>query len=1118
MYCSQPVRRYGMQMLNEGCLPMPRSPGRYRTLLFAAGALVLAGSCLGNSQTGAEEIDPARFEKEVLVRGASDPMQFELLPDGSFYFIERSGPIKWFDPASGRAEVVGLAPSVRYGEVGLLGLKLDPDFANNRQIYLFFCPKERKDHLRLSRFELVDGKLDHNSEIVVLEYPIDPEGATHMGGGMAWDTAGNLYIGTGDNCVPIPQPPVDQRVGSESLDALRSAGNSRDLRGKVLRIHPDPDGGYTIPEGNLFADGKQGRAEIYTMGVRNAFRIFVDPRTGWLYWGDVGPNVPIDLRAGPNGYDEVNQARRAGNFGWPMFVGANEPYCGWDFAAGKPGPWFDVNQRINDSKNNTGMRVLPPAEPAWIWYPTTESQQFPELGSGGRAAMAGPIYQYDAALDSKLKLPESLDGKLLIYDWTRNWIKAVTLDEQGGVKAIEPVMPEMIFRKPIDMKFHHDGTLYLIEYGDKWGDNDDAEIVRIVYRRGNRSPVAISRADRTAGKEPLAVRLDGRDSYDKDAGERLEYAWRIEGDPKILSSEPVFEHLFTEPGQYNVVLSVTDRVGASSQSITDIRVGNAPPEVAILEPPNGSFFSWKEPIGYRTRVKDLEDGDTDDGSIDPARVVVRAKYQSRRSSTRVDGRGAQLTNDDAALEPGLTLMRSTTCFACHMTGSLSAGPAYEAVALRYHKDTKAHEKLAQKIVTGGTGIWGEKPMPPHPQHTLSQTRQMVDWILSLALSGAHRPMPGSVGAFRTRTHPDGRGNAGVYVITASYTDEGVEGAPAITGQAVHVLHSRLKKAAFFDIRHGVELIDEYEGEHTIVGHFADGDYVGFTDVRLAGINRVTLRAGSLAETPGRFEIRSDSPKGPLLAKIKLEPGSPYRAITVPLKDPGGLIDLYVIARTESDSKKKSLGLNWLIFHDSPAAKLARQGREEDAEAILESQQPLQARPFVKDWQLDDVREKLTLADRGRSFENGKKLYRHSGCVNCHRLGSEGGSLGPDLVEVVERLAKEPEPRLRLLEEIIHPSRNITDRYRTIIISTFDGRQVSGVVLENGGEGYRLANNPQLPGESIFIKRDDIEQIEQTDVSLMPVGLLSTFTLEDIMDLVAYLEASGREDHPAFKKE
>ena len=81
-------------------------------------------------------------------------------------------------------------------------------------------------------------------------------------------------------------------------------------------------------------------------------------------------------------------------------------------------------------------------------------------------------------------------------------------------------------------------------------------------------------------------------------------------------------------------------------------------------------------------------------------------------------------------------------------------------------------------------------------------------------------MAGSSGAFRTRKHPDGRGNAGVYEITASYTDDGAEDARAITGKATHVLHARMKKAGFFDTRDGVELIDEYEGEHTIVGHFA----------------------------------------------------------------------------------------------------------------------------------------------------------------------------------------------------------------------------------------------------------------------------------------------------------
>ena len=680
-------------------------------------------------------------------------------------------------------------------------------------------------------------------------------------------------------------------------------------------------------------------------------------------------------------------------------------------------------------------------------------------------------------------------------------------------------MPEMIFRKPIDMKFHADGTLYLIEYGDKWNDNHDAQIVRIVYRRGNRPPVASSRADRTAGKQPLTVRLDGRDSFDKDTDDALQYAWRIEPSDAVLSRKPVLEHTFSEPGTYRVTLTVTDRSGARSESNSEIRVGNAPPEVTILEPPNGSFFTWEEPIRYRVRAQDSEDGDTGAGSIDPARVVVRAKYQQRRSSTQVDGRGRPLANDDAALEPGLALMRGTTCFACHMTGTASAGPAYGAVAARYREDPEAHGRLAEKIITGGSGSWGQKPMPPHPQHTLPQTRQMVDWILSLTGATAHPPIPGSEGAFRTCTHPDGRGNAGVYVITASYTDDGADGAAAITGEAVHVLHSRLKKAAFFDTRRGVELIDEYEGEHTIVGHFADGDYVSFNGMRLAGIDRVTLRAGALGETGGRFELRSSGPDGPLLAEVQVPPGSPYRAIQVPLEDPSGLIDLYLVARAETAAKKKSLGLNWLVFHDSKAETVARKARQEAAAAVLASQQSLQSRPFVRDWQLDDLREKLALADRGRSFENGQRLFELATCASCHRMGESGGPLGPELTDVAGRLAQAgPEPRLRLLEEILHPSRQIADRYRTIVIGTLDGKQLSGIVVENEVEGYRLVNNPQTPRTSIFIPRSEIERIDQTQISLMPAGLLSTFTLEDIMDLLAYLEAGGKKDHPAFGKE
>ncbi|MEE2781623.1 MAG: PQQ-dependent sugar dehydrogenase [Planctomycetota bacterium] len=1078
--------------------------------------------CLFASAVRAEtDVDPERFEKRLLVPRTHDPMQLELLPDGSFLFIERGGAIKRYDAASQKISLVGRAPSVQFGEVGLMGIKLDAGYLSNGRIYLFFCPEDKRDHLRLSRFEIRDGKLASDSERIMLEYPIDPDGATHMGGGMAWDRNGNLYIGTGDNCVPIPQPPLDQRPGHEKVDALRSSGNTQDLRGKVLRIHPEEDGSYTIPPGNLFRDPAQGRGEIYAMGVRNAFRIYVDPVSGWLYWGDVGPNVRLDLDAGPNGYDEVNQAKAAGNFGWPMFVGPNEAYRRWDFAAGKGGDWFDLEKRINDSKNNTGIRVLPPAEPAWIWYPTTESKVFPELGSGGRSAMAGPIYHYDEQNENEDKLPASLDGKLLIYDWTRNWIKAVTLDEAGAIEKIDPFLPQMIFRKPIDLKFHRDGTLYLIEYGDKWGDNHDAQIVQISYPRGNRAPQAVARTDVVAGKQPLTVNFDAGNSFDKD-GDPLEVRWEIlapeqtEGDSVALSTETSFSHTFTAPGTYRVNLAVRDPSGAVSKEATEIRVGNAEPQVEIIEPAMGSFFTWEEPIRYRTRVRDLEDGDSDQGEIEPERVVVRAKYQQRRTSTQQDGRGEHVANDEAMVEPGLALMRRTTCFACHMTGTLSAGPAYAAVATRYRGDSRARTRLAKKIITGGMGIWGNKPMPPHPQHTLEETEQMVDWILSLASETAHRPMAGSSGAFRTRKHPDGRGNAGVYEITASYTDDGAEGASAITGKATHVLHARMKKAGFFDTRDGVELIDEYEGEHTIVGHFADGDYVSFKDVLLAGIEHVTFRAGTLGATGGQFELRADAPDGELLATAHLVPGKGYQYYKRKIIDPGRLVDLYLVARAESKETKKTLGLNWLIFHDSEAAERERRAQAKEAEAILAKQQNLQSRPFVRDWQLADVREKLDLAEKGRSFENGKKLFQLAQCNTCHRMGEAGGRLGPDLTQIAaEFFRRGPEPRLRLIESILEPSAEIADRYRVLIVGTEDGKQASGIVVKNDTAGLYLANNPQHPEETLLVPRDSIEWVEQTEISLMPAGLLSTFTLDDIMDLIAYLESGGKASHPAF---
>ncbi|MBK7653635.1 MAG: PQQ-dependent sugar dehydrogenase [Flammeovirgaceae bacterium] len=80
--------------------------------------------------------------------------------------------------------------------------------------------------------------------------------------------------------------PADARAGRSPFDAMKSSSNTNDLRGKILRIHPEPDGTYTIPEGNLFPKGEEKtRPEIYVMGNRNPYRISVDQKTGFLYWG-----------------------------------------------------------------------------------------------------------------------------------------------------------------------------------------------------------------------------------------------------------------------------------------------------------------------------------------------------------------------------------------------------------------------------------------------------------------------------------------------------------------------------------------------------------------------------------------------------------------------------------------------------------------------------------------------------------------------------------------------------------------------------------------------------------------------------------------------------------------
>lgn len=483
-------------------------------------------------------LDSDREEDGEWSDTVKDPMELAVAPDGRVFWAERAGVVKMWKPDTKSTVVIGRVKVFDGLEDGMLGITLDPKFAQNGWVYLnHSLPETTKDDrghksgiIRVSRYTLQGEQLELASEKSILDVVTQRDECCHVGGSLSFDAAGNLYVAIGDNTNPFDSDgysPHDERPDRSPWDAQKSSANMNDLRGGISRIHPEPDGSYTIPKGNLFPPGSPGtRPEVYVKGTRNGFRLSVDQRTGILYWGDVGPDAGgFDTRRGPGGFDAVMQAKKPGFFGWPYSRGDNKAYAKIDFnarahysselaaydkavkaakAKGEPVPedlkkpvshtsaepvMFDPAKPVNRSPNNTGIKELPPAQPGFIWYPGGASTRFPAVnGGGGRTAMAGPVYYFDEKLKSPRKLPKEFDHTLFIYEWSRNWIIAVHLDENeniardaAGKPRMERFCANMTFKRPMDMELGPDGCLYLIEFGTAWGNNKDTQIVRIEH-------------------------------------------------------------------------------------------------------------------------------------------------------------------------------------------------------------------------------------------------------------------------------------------------------------------------------------------------------------------------------------------------------------------------------------------------------------------------------------------------------------------------------------------------------------------------------------------------------------------------------------------------------------
>ena len=555
----------------------------------------------------------------------------------------------------------------RHDEEGLQSIALDPNFKQNRWVYVYYSPPQNtpvddpvtpvnegdapffgteadwerfEGVIRLSRFRWTGTRINLGSEQQIIDVPVDRGICCHVGGDIVFDSAGNLILSTGDDTNPFQSDgytPIDEREGrNPAFDGQRTSANTNDLRGKLLRIRVRGGGGYSIPAGNMFPVGMAGtRPEIYAMGFRNPFRIDVNRDNNDIYVADYSPDArnPSPAR-GPSGHGKWTIVREPGNYGWPYCATAELPYVDYDFATGQSGAPFNCDAPVNESPHNTGLRQLPPVTQPDVWYSYGPSAEFPELTStppGGIGPMAGPAYEFDARRGddddddddgggwrNTGAWPAYFDGVPLFYEWTRDYIKEFRLDAAGNLAEIRPATGSLLgtlgpsngdqrtLDNGMDLEFGPQGALYTLEYGDGFfSENADAQLARIDYigAGGNHAPRVEVSANPTMGQAPLTVAFSSAGTTDPD-GDELKYRWDFDANGRVDSREPNPTFTYRRDGVYLAHLNVIDEHGRRASNYVRITVGNQEPDVEFVRPVANQPFRFGDAVPFEVTVAD----------------------------------------------------------------------------------------------------------------------------------------------------------------------------------------------------------------------------------------------------------------------------------------------------------------------------------------------------------------------------------------------------------------------------------------------------------------------------------------------------------------------------------
>ncbi|HVG15682.1 MAG TPA: carbohydrate-binding protein, partial [Chitinophagaceae bacterium] len=447
---------------------------------------------------------------------------------------------------------------------------------------------------------------------------------------------------------------------------------------------------------------------------------------------------------------------------------------------------------------------------------------------------------------------------------------AVSLDENGNYKSMERFLPDQNFSSAIDISFGPDGDLYVLEYGSAWfKGNENAQLVRVEYNAGNRKPVVEVLASKRSGALPFKTQLlsTGTSDYDGDA---LKYEWRITGggQTKILR-DPNPSLTLSKPGIYKASLTVTDAQGAKATKTLELKAGNEPPAVTVdLAKSNRTFYTPGTTLNYAVMVQDKEDGSLQTGKIKPAQVALSIDYlplgydQIDASATH---RGADAK---AFTSTGQILLAKNDCKSCHMPNKRSVGPSYLEVAKKYKGTPGASESLAQKVIKGGSGVWGDHAMSAHPQLSVTDSRAIVEYILS---SGDKKAVVKSMpvkGTYTTKPSEEQK-EKGTYILRAAYRDRGTTSMAPIVGEDVVLLRHPSLDPELANTTKGFNKVITPSKAMYMQGN---GAYLAYDDIDLTGISAFVFKVNAnarVAATGGTIEVRLDTPDGTLAGQTSL---------------------------------------------------------------------------------------------------------------------------------------------------------------------------------------------------------------------------------------------------------